>query len=78
LGEALDLLRRHRAPETVVVLGRDVGRPAETMTTTTLRDLRPDQVDMRTVVIIGSSETRAFPRAQGGSWVYTPRWYPNQ
>ena len=76
LGEALALLRRHRAPETVVVLGRDVGRPAEAMTTTTLGELRPDQVDMRTVVIVGSSETRAFPRAQGGHWVYTPRWYP--
>lgn len=78
LGEALDLLRRHRTAETVVVLGRDVGRPAEVMTATTLGDLRPDQVDMRTVVIVGSSETRAFPRAQGGSWVYTPRWYPHQ
>lgn len=78
LGEALDLLRRRRTPETVVVLGRDVGRPAEVMTTTTLGELRPGQVDMRTVVIVGSSETRAFPRACGGSWVYTPRWYPNQ
>lgn len=78
LGEALELLRQYRAPETVVVLGRDVGRPAEAMTITTLHDLRPQQVDMRTVVIIGSSLTRHFPRGAGGQWVYTPRWYPNQ
>jgi precorrin-3B C17-methyltransferase len=77
LGEALDLLGGLRAPETVVVLGRDVGRPAETLTVTTLRNLRPDWVDMRTVVIIGSSETRTFPRPDGGPWVYTPRWYPS-
>ncbi|SIT02215.1 precorrin-3 methyltransferase [Insolitispirillum peregrinum] len=78
LGEALELLRRYRAPETVVVLGRDVGRPAEAMTITTLRELHPQQVDMRTVVIIGSSLTRHFPRGAGGQWAYTPRWYPNQ
>jgi cobalt-precorrin 5A hydrolase/precorrin-3B C17-methyltransferase len=33
-------------------------------------------VDMRTLVIIGSSQTRRFPRADGGDWVYTPRSYP--
>jgi len=25
-------------------------------------------------VILGSSHTRRFPRADGGEWVYTPRW----
>jgi cobalt-precorrin 5A hydrolase/precorrin-3B C17-methyltransferase len=32
-------------------------------------------VDSRTLVILGSSHTRRFPRADGGEWVYTPRWY---
>lgn len=73
--QALQLLRRHRAPDTPVVLGRDVGRPAEQVTVTTLAELRPEQVDMRTVVIVGSSLTRQFPRPDGGAWVYTPRWY---
>jgi len=76
LGEALELLRRHRAPETPVVLGRDVGRPAERVLVTTLAEVRSDQVDMRTMVIVGSSLTRQFPRGDGGAWVYTPRWYP--
>jgi cobalt-precorrin 5A hydrolase/precorrin-3B C17-methyltransferase len=30
---------------------------------------------MRTMVLIGSSTTCTFPRAGGGEWVYTPRWY---
>ncbi|MBK5964366.1 precorrin-3B C(17)-methyltransferase [Thiocystis minor] len=76
LTQALDLLRRHRAPSTPVVLGRDVGRPDECVTVTTLGEVQPDQVDMRTLVILGSSQTRQFPRRDGGAWVYTPRWYP--
>jgi cobalt-precorrin 5A hydrolase/precorrin-3B C17-methyltransferase len=27
-------------------------------------------------VIIGSSQTRRFPRADDGDWVYVPRGYP--
>jgi cobalt-precorrin 5A hydrolase/precorrin-3B C17-methyltransferase len=37
--------------------------------------LTADQVDMRTMVLIGSSTTCTFPRADGTEWVYTPRWY---
>ena len=76
LGRALELVRQQRRPETIVVLGRDIGRPAEALSITTLGELTPEQVDMRTLVIIGSSTTRRFPRAEGGDWVYTPRWYP--
>lgn len=76
LGRALELLRQHRAAETLVVLGRDIGRPAEALRSLTLGELTPEMVDMRTLVIIGSSQTRRFPRAEGGDWVYTPRWYP--
>lgn len=75
LGEALDLLRKYREPETPVVLGRDVGRPAERVTHVTLGALTPEMVDMRTVVIIGSSTTRTIKRPDGSAWVYTPRWY---
>ncbi|GLU41625.1 precorrin-3B C(17)-methyltransferase [Pseudomonas sp. NBRC 100443] len=75
LGRALEIVRQHRAPQTLVVLGRDIGRPAEALRTLTLGELQPEMVDMRTLVIIGSSLTRRFPRAGGGDWVYTPRWY---
>ena len=75
LGEALGLLRRYRSPDTPVVLGRDVGRPAERVTNVTLGELTPEMVDMRTVVIVGSSMTRTIKRPDGSDWVYTPRWY---
>jgi cobalt-precorrin 5A hydrolase/precorrin-3B C17-methyltransferase len=76
LGRALDIIRQHRSETTVVVLGRDIGRPGETLTTTTLAQLQPDQVDMRTLVIVGSSLTQRFLRSgYTQDWVYTPRWY---
>ncbi|MCS0465020.1 cobalamin biosynthesis protein CbiG, partial [Burkholderia mallei] len=71
----LDIVRRHRAPETVVVLGRDIGRPGATLATTTLAALSAQQVDMRTMVIVGSSTTRRVARDGARDWVYTPRWY---
>ncbi len=75
LGRALEIVALHRTPQTPVVLGRDIGRPGQTLRVTTLGQLTPDQVDMRTMVLIGSSTTCTFPRAGGGTWVYTPRWY---
>ena len=76
LGRALEIVRAHRAPQTLVVLGRDIGRPGASLRSLTLGELTPEMVDMRTLVIIGSSTTRRFPRVDGGDWVYTPRWYP--
>ncbi|MEB0041675.1 MULTISPECIES: precorrin-3B C(17)-methyltransferase [unclassified Pseudomonas] len=75
LGRALEIVRQHRTPNTPVTLGRDIGRPGQTLRVITLGELTPDQVDMRTMVLIGSSTTCTFPRANGGKWVYTPRWY---
>lgn len=75
LGRALEIVRAHRKPETPVVLGRDIGRPDERLRVVTLGALTPADVDMRTVVIVGSSTTTTFSRADGASWVYTPRWY---
>jgi cobalt-precorrin 5A hydrolase/precorrin-3B C17-methyltransferase len=76
LDRALEIVREHRSGATLIVLGRNIGRPGETLTTTTLDKLHSSQVDMRTMVIIGSSTTRSFPRTDGhGDWVYTPRWY---
>ncbi|WP_186308522.1 precorrin-3B C(17)-methyltransferase [Paraburkholderia sp. BCC1885] len=76
LDKALDILREYRAPATKVVLGRDIGRPGSSLRSTTLGELRSADVDMRTMVIVGSSTTRAFARVGAGEWVYTPRWYP--
>lgn len=75
LGRALEIVRQHRTPQTPVVLGRDIGRPGQTLRVITLGELTPEQVDMRTMVLVGSSTTCVFPKAEGGEWVYTPRWY---
>ena len=75
LGRALEIVRQHRTPETVVTLGRDIGRPGQSLRVITLGELTPEQVDMRTMVLIGSSLTHSFARAGGGVWAYTPRWY---
>src|SRR5690349_832010 len=75
VGAARDLLLEHRAPDTPVVLGRDVGGPGERVTVTTLAELDPEQVDMRTLVIVGSSTTRVVHRG-GRDVVFTPRHYP--
>ncbi|NHW99835.1 precorrin-3B C(17)-methyltransferase [Pseudomonas koreensis] len=75
LGRALEIVAQHRSAATPVVLGRDIGRPGQTLRVTTLGQLTPDQVDMRTMVLVGSSTTCTFPKAEGGEWVYTPRWY---
>lgn len=78
LGQALEIVRRYRGAHTPVTLGRDVGRPAEQLSVTTLGELTVEQVDSRTMVLVGSSTTCTVPRADGGQWVYTPRWYPRK
>ncbi|RDU96885.1 precorrin-3B C(17)-methyltransferase [Trinickia dinghuensis] len=75
LDRALEIVRARRGPGTRVVLGRDIGRPGETLTTTTLGELQSAQVDMRTMVIIGSSTTRGIAGGPHGEWIYTPRGY---
>ena len=75
VGATKELLLEHRAPTTPVVIGRDVGGASESITVTTLADLDPDQVDMRCLLLIGSSQTQSVSR-EAGSLVFTPRRYP--
>ncbi|APY85869.1 precorrin-3B C(17)-methyltransferase [Streptomyces alfalfae] len=76
VGKARELLLEHRAPDTPVVLGRDVGGPEESVRVVRLGDLDPAEVDMRTLLIVGSSQTRWVRRAGGDQIVWTPRRYP--
>lgn len=75
LAAARDILLTARRGETPVVLGRNLGRPGESLRITTLAKLDPADVDMLTIVLIGASATRAVARPDGGSWIYTPRGY---
>jgi precorrin-2 C20-methyltransferase/precorrin-3B C17-methyltransferase len=78
LEQAIALLRRHRADTTPVVVARAVGSDEESVTVTRLAELDPGTVDMRTLLIIGSSTTRTLARSNGDRTpqVYTPRSYP--
>jgi len=75
LGEARDILLSHRPAETPVVLARNLGRPGESVNVLALKDLSAERVDMLTLVLVGSSETRRVNKGDGGVWVYTPRGY---
>ncbi len=75
LARAREILLEHRPPATPVVIARNLGRDGELVRVTTLDELDPRVVDMLTVVLIGSSETRAIARPGGHGWVYTPRGY---
>lgn len=76
LAIAFDVVRQHRAPSTPIILGRDVGRPAESVTVVDLADVDLSVCDMRTVIIIGSSTTQVHRGTSGAARVLTPRSYP--
>jgi cobalt-precorrin 5A hydrolase/precorrin-3B C17-methyltransferase len=75
LQRALDLIGRHRSADTPVVEAHNVGRTGESIQTLTLGQVSPAAVDMRTLLIVGSSTTQQFTDEAGRSWVYTPRLY---
>jgi precorrin-3B C17-methyltransferase len=72
--QAFALLRTERAPETLVMFAQAVGRADEALHVTTLAEARPELADMRTLVLIGASTTRAIARPDAPPWVYSPRW----
>ncbi|MER0446761.1 precorrin-2 C(20)-methyltransferase [Streptomyces sp. Edi4] len=76
VAKARELLLEHRAPDTPVVVARDVGGPGERVRIVRLADLEPAEVDMRTILLIGSSQTRTVRRGDGEEIVWTPRRYP--
>ncbi|MEU7281820.1 precorrin-2 C(20)-methyltransferase [Streptomyces sp. NPDC045431] len=78
VAKARELLLEHRAPDTPVVVARDVGGPEESVRVLPLTDLDPTEVDMRTLLLIGSSQTQSVRRADGSDRVvaWTPRRYP--
>jgi cobalt-precorrin 5A hydrolase/precorrin-3B C17-methyltransferase len=75
LGRARDLLLAHRAPDTPVLLARNLGRADQSLRVTSLAELDAGSCDMLTTVLVGSGATRRVPRPHGQDWVYTPRGY---
>jgi cobalt-precorrin 5A hydrolase / precorrin-3B C17-methyltransferase len=75
LAAAKKILLQSRSSTTPVILARNLGRSGQQVKVITLGELAPESADMRTVILIGSSQTKLIPRPGGGSWVYTPRSY---
>lgn len=69
IATARDVLMEHRKPDTVVVIGRDIGRAGESLDVTTLAELNPSTIDMRCLLIVGAESTRVGPAG-----VWTPRF----
>jgi len=70
LGKVKEILLEHRPPDTPVGLVKDAYRPTQRIILTDLASLRPEDVDMLTIVLVGSSQTRVV----SGRMV-TPRGY---
>jgi precorrin-3B C17-methyltransferase len=71
--EAFELLRAKKDGATAVAFARAVGTPDEANIVTTLAKADPSVVDMATLVLIGSSQTRFVPNKGARPWLYTPR-----
>ncbi|MBB3940859.1 precorrin-3B C17-methyltransferase [Novosphingobium fluoreni] len=70
----LDILREECADERPILFARAVSTPQEELRIVPLPQARADMADMRTMVIVGSSQTRIVPRPGAAtSWLYTPR-----
>jgi len=74
LAEARDILLRHRPADTPVMLASSLGRPEECIRYRRLDELQVDEVDMLTVVLIGSSNSRLAQLGEGPR-MFTPRGY---
>ncbi len=71
----LEILREVCGDERPILFARAVSTAQEELRIVPLGEARADMADMRTVVIVGSSQTRVIERA-AGPILYTPRSAP--
>lgn len=75
LERAFAILKAHRPPDTPVIIASNLGRAEENVRIVTFADFNPDNVDMLTLVMVGSSQSKSFARGDGRTYAYTPRGY---
>ena len=73
LAEAAAILLAHRAPETPVLIARNLGRAGESRRILRLGELAAAEADMLSLVLVGNSQTRLI--AGDEPRLYTPRGY---
>ncbi|GAB3485282.1 precorrin-3B C(17)-methyltransferase [Marinomonas epiphytica] len=74
LNHARDVLLQYRPATTPVMIGRQLTRPEEDITFTTLGALDAKDVDMFTMVSVGNSDSKHILNG-AKEWIYTPRGY---
>jgi cobalt-precorrin 5A hydrolase / precorrin-3B C17-methyltransferase len=75
LERAFTILKNHRPPDTPVIIACNLGRPEENVRIVKFADFNPNDVDMLTLVMVGSSQSKSFARGDGKTYAYTPRGY---
>ena len=75
LERAFAILKDHRPGDTPVIIASNLGRPEENVRIVRFCEFNPDDVDMLTLVMVGSSQSKSFARGDGKTYAYTPRGY---
>jgi cobalt-precorrin 5A hydrolase/precorrin-3B C17-methyltransferase len=75
LERAMAVITSYRHADTPVVIASNLGRPQESTSIVRLIDFDASDVDMLTIVLVGSASSRAFARDDGTVVAYTPRGY---
>ena len=58
-----------------MIIASNLGRPEEKVQIVRFAEFNPDDVDMLTLVMVGSSQSKSFARGDGRTYAYTPRGY---
>lgn len=72
---AFAILKPHRNPDTPVVLASSLGRPEEHVRVLRFDQFNAADVDMLTIVMVGSCQSRSLTRGDGKTYAFTPRGY---
>ena len=73
--KAFEILKSYRHPDTPVVLASNLGRPEEKVRVLRFDEFNEADVDMLTLVLVGSSQSKTIKRGDGRFSAYTPRGY---
>jgi cobalt-precorrin 5A hydrolase/precorrin-3B C17-methyltransferase len=75
LERAIAILKPHRPLDTPVIIASNLGRPEESVRIVPLTEFDTQVVDMLTLVMVGSSQSKSMLRGDGQAYAYTPRGY---
>jgi precorrin-3B C17-methyltransferase len=74
--KTLKLLQSQCEPDRLIIFARAVTTKEETVQIVPICNANAEMADMRTLVIVGSSQTRIIKQNKR-EWIYTPRSYPD-